>query len=129
LHHHAFKAATIIYYHQIFDDVLPQDLSSYVHEVHDSLAAFSETHGGNYTLWPAFIAAVEAYTEDDQCKFRSLLKKGTHGIKNRITATRLIEHVWEARKSIAITTSLGPGEIRVDWKKVKQDLQMDILVV
>jgi hypothetical protein len=130
LHHRAFKSATVIYYHQTFDDVLPKDLASYVRAVLDALVAFTASQGGNYTLWPAFIAAVEAYTEHIQDEFRGLFMKATQsGTKNRIRATELVEHVWEARRMASASTGLDPGEIRVDWKQLKRDLQMDILVV
>jgi hypothetical protein len=58
----AFKHATYIYlYRELFDDVPPQSLMTHISAVFDQVRAYSESGGTNFSTWPVFMAAVEAY--------------------------------------------------------------------
>jgi hypothetical protein len=130
LHLRAFKAATIIYYHSTFHDTSPQELAPYVSEVFVSLSAFVKTCGGNYTLWPVFIAGVEVYTEKDKDRFMELFDNASRvGMRNRVQVKAIIERVWDIRATKAAETGQKVEEIKVDWKKVKRELGIDVLIL
>lgn len=74
-HLRAFKTATLIYYYQTCERLLPRDIAPYVSEVLECLSAFLARHEGNPTLWPAFIAGVEVCTKRDRAKVMQLFER------------------------------------------------------
>lgn len=130
LHLRAFKAAVIIYYHQTFYEAVPGKLAIYASQVFDCIEAFVDSSGGNYTLWPLFIAGVEAYMDVHKYKFIKLFESASKvGMGNRVKVKALIERIWEIRACTAIETGRKEEEIHVDWKRVKHDMGIDVLLV
>jgi hypothetical protein len=130
LHLRAFKIATTIYYHRLSDSVAPRELAPYVSEVSNCLSKFVEICGGNYTLWPAFIASVEAFEEDVKYKFRKLFETTWKmGMGNRPKVIDIVERVWEIRAHRAAETRQQLGDVSVDWREVKRELQTDVLLL
>ena len=130
LHLRAFKAAVIIYYHQTFYEAVPGKLAIYASQVFDCMEGFIDISGGNYTLWPLFIAGVEAYMDVHKSKFMTLFESASKvGMGNRVKVKALIERIWEIRACTAIETGCKEEEIHVNWKRVKQDMGIDVLLV
>ncbi|KAK5045295.1 hypothetical protein LTR84_009401 [Exophiala bonariae] len=130
LHLRAFEVATVIYHHQIFGTSTPEQLAPYVHAVLYYITRFLEICGGNYTLWPVVIAGVEAYTDDEMILFSTLFENAKSvGMRNRVKAKQLMEGVWAIRSSIATETGQTPGNIRVNWRQVMRQLDIDVLLV
>ena len=129
-HLRAFKTATLIYYYQTCDNVLPRDMTPYVSEVLQCLSTFLACHPGNPTLWPAFIAGVEVCTARDKETVIGLFKITSRmGIMNRVKMLMLLESVWQIRAATAVLTGQAPDIIRVDWREVMRDMDIDILLI
>lgn len=126
----AFIFATYIYLYRALLDVPPKRVAVYVSLTFDNIAAFSAQSRGNFSLWPAFIAAVEAYTAEDMESSRLWLKQSTHfGLGNRLAVKSIIEEVWQRRDALRAEKGMDPGLAAVDWRDVIRDLGTDILLV
>ncbi|EAW12383.1 fungal specific transcription factor domain-containing protein [Aspergillus clavatus NRRL 1] len=125
-----FTYATYIYLYRTLLDVPPRQVSHYVSLTFQSLAAFRGTSDGNYSLWPTFIAAVEASTSDDLESARAWLDQATSfGFGNRILVRRIVEEVWRRRERLHQETGQDLGLIRVDRRLVADELNIDVLLV
>jgi hypothetical protein len=128
-HLRAYTAAALIYFHQEFYGLPPVVMAPYVSEILDSISVFTKLSRGNYTLWPIFIAAVEAYEEEDIRKFREIFKDACSvGMANRVQIQTLVERIWKIRDVQASQTGQEKGLIKVGWKKVMHSLEMDVLL-
>jgi hypothetical protein len=84
-HLRAYTAAACIYFYHEFYDLPPRDMAPYLSEVLNSILTFAQLSGRNYMLWPVFIAAVEAYEENDTLKLQELLTNACGvGMANRV---------------------------------------------
>lgn len=129
-HLKAFIAATHIYLYQSIFDLPPRILRPYVAEVFQSIELFYLSGGGNLSLWPAFIAALEAYEEPEVSAAKSWLQTATSvGIGSRHKAKAVIERVWNMRAVTSKSTGQDVGFIVVNWQQAMIDLDMDILLV
>ena len=132
LHHQIFELGAIIYFHRSIHNSPPQTLKAYLEELLQHLKRYRDLGGGYVTLWPAFIAAVEAYQEDHKVGFREWLDDNDKmGAASRGDIRKVIEAVWEKRTSLGqqICHRVDQGEIVVDWKEVMYERGLDILLV
>ncbi|PKY09428.1 hypothetical protein P168DRAFT_301923 [Aspergillus campestris IBT 28561] len=126
----AFIFATYIYLYRALLDVPPKRVAVYVSLTFDNITAFSALSSGNISLWPAFIAAVEAYTTRDMESSRRWLEQSTHfGLGNRLAVKSIIEEVWRRRDAFCTERGMDTGLVAVDWRDVIRDLGMDILLI
>ncbi|KAJ5374855.1 fungal-specific transcription factor domain-containing protein [Penicillium concentricum] len=126
----AFIYATYIYLYRSLMDVPPKRVATYVSLTFQNISAFCAQSSGNFSLWPAFIAAVEAYTEEDMASAREWLQGSIHfGLGNRLPVKRIIEEVWQRRENAHFESTIDKGLITVDWRDVVRDLRVDILLV
>ena len=129
-HLHAFIAATYIYLYEILFDLPPSRVRQYVAEVFHNIQAFFGLGNGNFSLWPAFIAATAAYLPADVEAAKSWLRSASQvGIGNRIKVQAVIEEVWRLRQITSAKSGLDPGSTIVDWRDVMYKLDLDILLV
>lgn len=128
-HLRAYTAAALIYFYHEFYALPPKAMSPYVSETLDSISTFTELTRGNYTMWPIFIASVEAYEDSDICRFQKLFRNACGmGMANRVQIQALVERIWKIRDVQATHTGQGKGLIRVDWKNVMHVLELDVLL-
>jgi hypothetical protein len=126
----AFIYATYIYLYRALMGVPPKRVAPYVSLTFHNISAFCAQSSGNFSLWPAFIAAVEAYTEEDMESAREWLDRSVNfGLGNRLPVRRIVEEVWRRREDAHFESSMDKGLITVDWRDVVQDLGIDILLV
>lgn len=126
----AFIYATYIYLYRALMDAPPKRVEPYVSLAFQNISAFCEQSSGNFSLWPAFIAAVETYREDDMKSAQKWLEQCTQfGLGNRVPAKRIIEEVWRRREDAHFERAMDKGLIAVDWRDVVKDLGIDILLV
>ncbi|KAI8624354.1 fungal-specific transcription factor domain-containing protein [Xylariaceae sp. FL1651] len=126
----AFIFATYIYLYRTLLDVTPKVVHVYVSKTLREVSTFFENGTGNFSIWPAFIAAIEAYTHDDLSRARQWLDSTTKfGIGSRVTVRRVVEEVWRRRETLSNSSRLDPGMIAIDWRQVMHDLDCDILLV
>lgn len=126
----AFIYATYIYLYRSLMDVPPKRVATYVSLTFQNISAFCAQSSGNFSLWPAFIAAVEAYTEENMASAREWLQGSIHfGLGNRLPVKRIIEEVWQRRENAHFESTIDKGLITVDWRDVVRDLRVDILLV
>ncbi|EPE32810.1 Zn2/Cys6 DNA-binding protein [Glarea lozoyensis ATCC 20868] len=129
-HLRAYTAAALVYFHHEFYALPPMAMAPYVSEILNSISTFTELTKGNYTLWPIFIAAVEAYEEVDIRRFQELFRNACAvGMANRVQIQKLVERIWKIREAQASQTGQEKGLIRVDWKNVMHVLEMDVLLI
>ncbi|OGM39530.1 hypothetical protein ABOM_011912 [Aspergillus bombycis] len=127
---HAFVYATYIYLYRALLDVPPKRVAAYVSLTFDNITAFAAQSSGNFSLWPAFIAAVEAYTVGDLESSCRWLEQSTHfGLGNRLAVRSIIEEVWQRRDALCGESGIDPGLAAVDWRDVARDLGVDVLLV
>ncbi|PCG94126.1 Protein of unknown function DUF3468 [Penicillium occitanis (nom. inval.)] len=126
----AFISATYIYLYRVLFDLPPYSVRQYVSEVLLRISAFHTASHGNLSIWPAFIAAVEAYTPEDMALARNWLHHTTKfGIGSRVCVQRLVEEVWKRRDEAAAELGIDKGLISIDWRTVMEELDMDILLI
>ncbi|KAH8881880.1 hypothetical protein GQ53DRAFT_798996 [Thozetella sp. PMI_491] len=126
----AFISATYIYLYRVLFDLPPSMLRQNVSEVLTRISHFYSVPNGNLSIWPAFIAAVEAYTVENKFLAREWLNHTTtFGIGSRHSVRKVVEEVWERREAAARDTGVDEGLISVDWREVMSDLGLSILLV
>ena len=129
-HLHSFIAATYIYLYETLFHLPPSHVRQYVAEVFHNIQAFFGLGNGNFSLWPAFIAATAAYLPADVEAAKSWLRSASQvGIGNRIKVQAVIEEVWRLRQITSVESALDLGSIIVDWRDVMHKLDLDILLV
>ncbi|KAL6694272.1 fungal-specific transcription factor domain-containing protein [Trichoderma pleuroticola] len=130
LHLRLFRNAAIIYLFRIVLNVPPQGVIKYVSAVLQDTLSFIQLHGGAVSMWPVFIAAVEAYEVKDQQIVEQWFDiSSQHGIQNRQTAREVIRAVWERRSREATNRGLKQCQIAIDWREVQQFLGLDLLLL
>lgn len=126
----AFIYATYIYLYRTLADAPPHRVAPYVSLVFQNISAFYTESSGNFSLWPAFIAAVEAYTVEDMKSAREWLEQSINfGLGNRLPVKKIIEETWRRRDDAHFEKAMDKGSITVDWRDVVRDLGIDILLV
>jgi hypothetical protein len=96
--------------------------------VFSNTQAFYSEDRGNFSLWPAFIAAVEAYTESDIGSAKEWLEQSSHfGLGNRRKIKHIVEYVWRRRDRMHLERNMDKGLVAIDWREI--GLDTDILLV
>lgn len=82
------------------------------------------------SIWPIFIAAVEAYEpEAQELADLALQASSVLGAVNRATAHHIVKCVWARRQEIATRDGCPVGEVLLDWRDVLKELDVDILLL
>lgn len=127
---HAFIHAAYIYAYRSLLNVPPHAVQSHVTNALRHVSLFITTSPGNLSIWPAFIAAVEAFSEDNMSAARAWLNHAiSFGIGSRNAMKRVVEEVWRRRQAISESSGLNRGLIVVDWRDVMQELDLDLLLI
>lgn len=126
----AFIFATHIYLYRMLLGVPPKRVAPYVSLVFQNVSAFMAQSAGNFSLWPAFIAAVEAYRPEDlECSRAWMHRSTRYGQGNRVQIAKIIQEVWRRRDEEHEHRGIDKGLVAVDWRQVVRDLDFDILLV
>lgn len=129
-HLRAFVSAAFIYFYQTFYELPPSNLEGYVSEVLHNLKLYTASGGASFTFWPAFIAATETYKDEDKDTIKHVFADASaSSMQNRAKIKGLVEEVWRLRDLRATERDLERGMIKVDWRMVMQDLELDILLM
>ncbi|KAL7787180.1 fungal-specific transcription factor domain-containing protein [Trichoderma ceciliae] len=130
LHLRLFRNAATIYFFRIILNVPPQGVVKYVSTVLQDTLSFLRLHGGAVSMWPVFIAAVEAYEINHQQIVEQWLDISSKlGIQNRRTVRQVILAVWEKRSQQATKRGIKQSQTPIDWRQVQQDLGLDLLLL
>jgi hypothetical protein len=130
LHLRLFRNAVIIYFFRTILNVPPQGVIEYVSAVLQDTLSFLRLHGAAVSMWPVFIAAVEAYETDHQQIVEQWLDISNKlGIQNRRTVEQVIRAVWEKRSHKAIKRGIRQSETPIDWREIQQHLGLDLLLL
>lgn len=126
----AFIYATYIYLYRSLLNVPPQNLTRYVSQVFTYTMGFLAESKGNFSIWPAFIAAVESYTPQHIEAAKAWLSQTCgFGMGNRIVINRTVKAVWQRREEESERTGTNIGLISVDWRQIMAELGYDVLIV
>lgn len=129
-HECAFNAAGNIYLHRYILNSPPHAIQEHVAQVFHNVKEFFSVGEGNFSVWPAFIAAVEAYEEVDLASARIWLDCAARaGMGNRLRIKAVVEEVWRQRAALAAQTRKDLGTIIIDWRAVMAELKLDIVLV
>jgi hypothetical protein len=130
LHLHLFNRAVMIYLFRMVLRYPPSAVADYVYEVLTSAIVFLDMNGSEPSIWPVFIAAVEAYTLELQALanhfFDESKRRGT-GLREDIR--RVVCQVWADRVQLSVKLQCSPGEVSVDWREVTNRLEADVLLL
>jgi hypothetical protein len=108
----------------------PSAVAEYVQEVLTDSMTFIGMHCGTVSIWPAFVAAVEAYTPESLDLAKQLVGfSQKQGIGNRDDMLRVVHQVWADREQLAAERQCDPGEVFVDWRDVMKRLDVDVLLL
>lgn len=130
LHLRLFRTSAIIYLYRTLLNVPPKAVGRYVAEALHDTTTFLRLRGGAVSMWPVFIAAVEATEAADQQRVRQWFQiSGRTGLDNRKTARKIIQAVWNERSQLAMMSGLEPSQVVVDWRQIQQGLGVDILLL
>ena len=132
LHHQIFQLGAIIYFHRSVLDSPPHALAAFLDELLEHVKTYRGCGGGYVTVWPVFMAAVEAYQERHLEGFREWLSDcDKMGVANRKDIREVIESVWQRRQLIwqerGASTSLG--NLTIDWRRVMGERGFEVLLV
>ncbi|KIX04696.1 uncharacterized protein Z518_05566 [Rhinocladiella mackenziei CBS 650.93] len=126
----AFVNATFIYFYRTLFDLPPGKLENYVIETLENVNLFMSHGYGNMSLWPAFIAAVEASSDGVMSMARTWLEAAiTVGMGSRFTVKKVVDEVWRKREVASRKLNLDRQLIAVDWREVMKELNVDVLLV
>ncbi|KAI0141921.1 fungal-specific transcription factor domain-containing protein [Xylariaceae sp. FL1272] len=126
----SFIHATYIYLYRTVLDVPPKAVRMHVSKTLKEVLAFFAHGQGNFSIWPAFIAAAEAYTVEDMAMAGTWLDWATSfGIGSRVQMRQVVEEVWRRRESLVLLSGLQPGMITIDWRELMHELGFDILLI
>ncbi|KAH8675351.1 fungal-specific transcription factor domain-containing protein [Xylariales sp. PMI_506] len=126
----AFLYATYIYLYRALLHAPPATVRPYVARTLELVLAFSSTSRGNFSIWPAFIAVVEAYRDEDLAAAQRWLGIATSfGLGNRTLIRDVVLEVWRKRSEMAVRSGIDPGLITVDWREVMHEMGCNVLLV
>ncbi|UKZ69539.1 uncharacterized protein TrAtP1_010545 [Trichoderma atroviride] len=134
LHINLFRNAVSIYLLRTVLRFPPSAVAGCVMDVLSDAWLFADMspHGTAYcslSLWPLFVAAVDAYLPEAQDIAERILDlfEKTSGVKNRCDVKRLVHKVWAMRIDLAQESNCGPGDIWIDWREIMAQMGLDIL--
>ncbi|KAK7579427.1 hypothetical protein V3481_015225 [Fusarium oxysporum f. sp. vasinfectum] len=126
----AFISATYIYCYRTLLDVPPHAIQQHVHDTLGHVSAFLANSTGNFSAWPAFIAAAEAYTQEDLAIAQEWVNWATSvGIGSRTSIKVVLYEIWRRREVISQQSGLDPGKVIMDWKQIMHELEFDSLLI
>ncbi|KAJ9610828.1 hypothetical protein H2200_005605 [Cladophialophora chaetospira] len=126
----AFISATFIYFYRTIFDLSPGRLESYTIETLESVNVFLSQGYGNMSLWPAFIASVEACSDKTISMAQTWLDTAvTFGMGSRLMVRKVVEEVWRRRETASHDLGLDKRLIAVDWREVMKELDVDVLLI
>ncbi|KAK4502923.1 hypothetical protein PRZ48_006350 [Zasmidium cellare] len=127
----AFISATKIYLHRIIFNAPPKAVQLSVSSTLEQVLRFcKEDRQNNFSIWPAFIAAVEAYTEQDMQDAEKWLDwSSSFGMGNRTVIASVVREVWRRREEKSQLLDLDKGLTCVDWREVMSEHDNDVLLV
>lgn len=128
--HNAFVEALYIYMYRTLLDATPKQIRPYVSRTLDSVIEFYNVSEGNFSIWPAFIAAIEAYTSEDLARAQRWLNQICRfGMGSRKAVKQVVEEVWRRRSALCERSGIEMGMVTIDWTQVITDLNCDVLIV
>ncbi|KAF4462713.1 hypothetical protein FALBO_10473 [Fusarium albosuccineum] len=129
-HSRVVRNGMLIYLYRTLGNHSPSEVARYVSAVLEGVEHYRQAGGRNLTVWPVFQAAVEACTEADQAKARAWLADSLRlGIGNRYHIKKIVEQTWERRRLMADTLGLDVGDVVLDWREIRREANLDILLV
>jgi hypothetical protein len=130
LHHRIFQLGAIIYFNRSVLKSPSQQSVAFIDELLQHVKQYRKLGGGYITLWPVFMAAVEAYQTYHQAAFREWLDDNDKmGAASRRDIREVIEAIWRERSHLGEENGVGQGDVIVDWREVAWERGLDILLV
>lgn len=130
IHLRLFNTAVSIYLFCIVLRSPPSTVVGDIRQVLNDAASFIELHDSTVSIWPVFVAAVEAYTPELQALATRCLETFKNGgAGNRSDAKRVVHEVWNERERVALERQCDPGEVSLDWREVLRRLDVNLLLL
>ncbi|KAJ3531351.1 hypothetical protein NM208_g8913 [Fusarium decemcellulare] len=129
-HSRVVRNGMLIYLYRTLGNYSPSEVAWHVSAVFEGVEHYRQAGGRNLTVWPVFQAAVEACTEADQAKARAWLADSLRlGIGNRYHIKKIVEQTWARRRLVADTLGLDMGDVVLDWREIRREANLDVLLV
>ena len=130
VHLHLFNKAVMVYLHRMVLRRPPSSVADYVSEVLTNAIVFLDMNGGEPSIWPIFIAAVEAYTPEAQDMVNHFFDESKlRGTGLREDMRGIIRQVWADRERLSAESQCSPGDVSVNWREVTKRLDVDLLLL
>ncbi|KAK5065088.1 hypothetical protein LTR84_000924 [Exophiala bonariae] len=129
-HLRLFNTAVSIYLFCIVLRSPPSTVAADIRQVLVDARSCIDVHDSTVSIWPLFVAAVEAYELETQTMATYCLdvfKDG--GAGNRSDVKRVVQQVWKDRDRLATELQCNPGEVSLDWRETMKKLEVDILLL
>lgn len=90
--------------------------------IFNQVVLYQSLGGTHITLWPMFIAAVEAYEPAHLVILRAWLgAEDQIGVANRRDFRIFMERVWSLREETAETLGVDKAAVCIDWVAMMQE--------
>jgi Fungal specific transcription factor domain len=132
LHARIFQVGTLVYFHRSILSSPPRAVVPLLDQLLGYLDAYRNHGGGYVTIWPVFIAAVEAYEERHQNGFEAWMRDCDKiGASNREDIRQFVEDIWRERQLIWRQNGMGIelGSIAINWQEVMLARGLNYLLV
>ncbi|KAI1610221.1 fungal-specific transcription factor domain-containing protein [Exophiala viscosa] len=130
LHLQLFNKGVLIYLLRMVLRHPPAAVADYVGEVLTDAIVFLDMNGGEPSIWPVFVAAVEAYTPESQALADHFFDESkTRGTGTREEMRSVIRQVWADRERLSAERQCSVGGIAIDWREVTKKMDVDILLL
>ncbi|EPE25363.1 Zn2/Cys6 DNA-binding protein [Glarea lozoyensis ATCC 20868] len=129
VHLNLFHGGVMIYFLCTVLQNPPSTVARQVSEVLNNTMTFVDTHSKYVSVWPVFMAMVEAYTLESLELANRYLASSNEVSGNRKDIDRVVRQVWADREELASARQCNLGEIFVDWRDVMKKLNLDILLL
>jgi hypothetical protein len=129
LHLNLFNGGVMIYFLCTVLQNPPSTVVGHVSEVLNNAITFVDTHSKYVSVWPVFMAMVEAYASESLELSNRYLASSDEVSGNRKDIDRVVRQVWADREEIARARQCDLGEVSVNWRDVMKRLKLDILLL
>ncbi|KAK4941257.1 arginine metabolism regulation protein II [Elasticomyces elasticus] len=125
-----FNSAVAIYLLRVVLRYPPSVVAEQVSQTLSAALALLEMNRVAVSIWPIFIAAAEAYTDEAQALAERVLSLSTSlGATNRAVIHRVVKQIWSERQATAAQRRCEGGDVLVDWRQVLKNMDVEILLL
>lgn len=129
-HLRIFQTGVWIYFNRTILNLPPKHFVSNVSSMLRDVDSYPKLGGGHATVWPIFMAALEAHRDNDKRVVMAWLRSADRGgVASCAVIRDFVEEVWRCRTRKAGLMGVEEADVVVDWMEVMDDTNPDLLLV